>query len=65
MDRVKKGRESLTIKHLVALTRLAAHGPPASTEAAADLSHKALKTTNPNMGRGFVQRYGSQENPHP
>ena len=26
MDRVKKGRESLTIKHLVALTRLAAHG---------------------------------------
>ena len=57
MDRVKKGRESLTIKHLVALTRLAAHGPPASTEAAAHLAHQALKNYKSQYGERFCTMF--------
>ena len=41
-ERICKGRESLTIEHLVALTRLAAHGPPVSTKEAEDLAQAAL-----------------------
>lgn len=53
MERVKNGRESLTIDHLVALTRLAAHGPPASTEAAANLSQIALRKYKSQYGERF------------
>ena len=42
-SRVCRGRESLTIAHATALTRIAAHGPPAATKDAAEIAKKALK----------------------
>ena len=39
-ERVSTGRE--TLKNIVGMTRVAAHGPPCGTEAVAELSKQAL-----------------------
>ena len=57
MERVKQGRGSLSVKHLVQLSRLAAHGPPASTEAAMHLSKAALKNYKSQYGERFCTQF--------
>ena len=59
MERVKQGRGSLSVKHLVQLSRLAAHGPPASTEAAMHLSKAALKNYKSQYGEFSAHNFGS------
>ena len=54
--RVSKGRESATVDHLVALTRVAAHGPPAGTEDAAKLSKDAMQNFKSRYGERFCSR---------
>ena len=51
--RVSKGRQGTTIDHLVALTRLAAHGPPAATSKASKLAGEAMK----NFHSTYCERF--------
>ena len=51
--RVSTGRPRATHDHLVALTRIAAHGPPVATPAAAELSKDALKNLKSVYGERF------------
>ena len=51
--RVSTGRPRATHDHLVALTRIAAHGPPVATPAAAELSKDALKNLKSIYGERF------------
>ena len=56
LSRVSNGRESATIEHLVALTRIAVHGPPASTEASAKLAEEAMKHFTSQYGERFCSK---------
>ena len=55
-ERVSTGRETLT--NIVGLTRVAAHGPPCATEAAAELSKQALSHYKSRFGERFCTRFG-------
>lgn len=55
-ERVSTGRPSMTHDHLVALTRVSAHGPPAATEAAKELASNALKKYKSKFGERFCTR---------
>ena len=55
-SKVSSGRTSATIDHLVALTRVSAHGPPIATADAASLSEEALKNFQSQYGARFCTR---------
>ena len=52
-SRVTKGRESLTIDHAVALTRVATHGPPPATKGAASLAKAAMANFKSKYGERY------------
>ena len=54
--RVSKGRQSATVDHLVALTRVAANEPPAATSAAAELAEDAMKHYHSVYGERFCSQ---------
>ena len=54
-ERVSTGRE--TLNNIVGLTRVAAHGPPAGTEAAAELSKHALSHYQSRYGERFCTSF--------
>ena len=56
-SRVCRGRESLTIAHATALTRIAAHGPPAATKDAAEIAKKALENYKSQFGERFCTTF--------
>ena len=56
LSRVSNWTESATIEHLVALTRIAVHGPPASTEASAKLAEEAMKHFTSQYGERFCSK---------
>ena len=51
---MSRGRAPATVDHLVALTRIAAHGPPAATDAAVEFVRSALKPLRVNLEKDFV-----------
>ena len=55
-SRVSLGKERSTIDHLIALTRVAAHGTPASTVDAANFSEAALKNFQSIYGERFCSK---------
>ena len=46
-DRILTGRESLSIEHAVALTRVTLHGPPPATKDSHELSKKRMSLNQP------------------
>ena len=54
-ERVSTGRETLT--NIVGLTRVAAHGPPCGTQAAAELSKQALSHYKSKYGERFCTQF--------
>ena len=55
-SRVSQDRASATTQHLTGLTRVAAHGPPVATEAAASLAADAMKNFKSKFGERFCTR---------
>ena len=55
--RVCRGRESLTIAHATALTRIVTHGPPAGTIDAAEIAEKALENYETKFGERFCTTF--------
>ena len=55
-SRVSKGRESATVDHLVALSRVAVHGPPSSTAEAATLAEEAMNNYPSQHGERFCSK---------
>ena len=58
-ERVSTGRETLT--NIVGLTRVAAHGPPCGTQAAAELSKQALSHYKSKYGERFCTQFWKPE----
>ena len=54
--KVSKGRQSATVDNLVALTRVAAHGPPPATSAASKIAEDAMKHYASQYGERFCTR---------
>ena len=54
-ERVSTGRE--TLNNIVGMTRIAAHGPPCGTEAAAELSKQALSHYKSRYGKRFCTSF--------
>ena len=55
--RVITGRESLSIDHAVALTRVVIHGPPPATQDSASLAKEAMKNFKSKYGERYCTLY--------
>ena len=60
-QRVTKGRESLTLAHASALTRVSMHGPPVATADSAELAKSALEHFSSHLGERFCTLFWFKE----